>query len=132
MIDKSKPYGEVFGVSGAAYEQTQGNEIKIFNKIGLEVTLDKNGLSATVIEELPEDFVSEEEEKSKKDNSGVGWKDTPSELTVHERIRVDEKDSPHYMDAEEIKIELDTRNVSYDKRMGRDKLIMVLKHELGE
>ena len=127
MIDKKKDYMHVFGISGVAYEQDQ----KLFNKLGLEVKINKDGISAKVIEELPDDFVPDEPEPPKDDQAGLTWGEkTQSELTIHERMRVTDENSPHYMTSDELKAELDSKHVSYDKRMGRPKLLAILQHEI--
>jgi hypothetical protein len=133
MLDKKKTYGHVSGIPGVAYEQHQDDgPNKLYNKLGLEVKINPDGVSAAVIEELPEDFVEEKEpEPVKKDDSGLTW-DGSSELTIHERMRITDESSADYLDEDGIKSELESRNASYDKRMGRKKLIAILQHELGD
>ena len=131
MLNKNEQYGEVIGLPGAKYEQIQDGKTKLFNSLGLECETVEDGLSCRAIEEMPEGMVAEgvDPEPESKPLTFDDTKD--SALTVHERIRItDEKDS-NYMTEDNIKSELTNRNVSFDKRMGRKKLVAILQHELG-
>jgi hypothetical protein len=140
MLNKNKPYMTVQGFPGVTYEQRQDDgPNKLYNGMGFEVKTKDGDFSATIIEKLPEG-VSEAEAKGKPEPSNPTTKDDPvtldsfkdSALTVHERIRIADEKDPNYMTEEDIRGELEGRNASFDKRMGRPKLAAILKHELGE
>jgi hypothetical protein len=139
MIDKNKSYMDVFGISGVAYEQVQDDgPNKLFNAFGLEVIVNKDGLTCTVVEKLPEGMTEEEAlikqpVPKTKEEGPLTFDDTKnSTLTIHERIRIADEKDPNYMTEEDIKSELRGRNVNFHKLMGRKKLSAILRHELGE
>jgi hypothetical protein len=137
VINKKEPYGVVYGVGGASYQQTQNGEAKLFNALGLEVEISEDGLGVIVKENMPEGMTAEEahveKEIPKPDDGPLTFDQTrDTSLTIHERIRIADEKDPNYMTEHDIKLELENRNVSFDKRMGRPKLSAILQNELGE
>jgi hypothetical protein len=137
VLDKNKPLMEVSGIPGAAYEQRQDDEAnKLYNKFGLEVEITEDGLGVVVTEKMPEGMAADEAkietEIPKPDNGPLTYGQTKdSTLTIHERARIVDENDPNYMGEDDIKSELTTRNVSFDKRMGRKKLVAILQNEIG-
>ena len=141
MLNKNEPYMIVQGLPGVTYEQRQADgPNKLYNAMGLEVETKDDAFSATIIEELPEGMTEKEAKgnpelppESETTHGPVtldGFKD--SALTIHERIRIADEKDPNYMSEEDIKGELGSRNVSFDKRMGRKRIAAILNHELGQ
>jgi hypothetical protein len=138
MLNRNDTYQKTVGIAGVAFEQRQEGKPKHFNIFGLEVKVSEDGISSTVIEELPEGMTVEEARvnpgapEPEKDGP-LTYDDTRnSALTIHERVRITDEKDPNYMTEEDLKHELTGRNVSFDKRMGRKKLSAILQNELGE
>ncbi len=127
MLQKDKPYGEVIGMPGVAFEQNG----QLFSKQGIGVD-DKGNLIEPVPEPEPEPVfefaleppVEKEPETSPEDPASAI-------LDLIDRIKIEGPSVKGYMPKKEIKEWLDMYNVSYTNFQSRKILAALLKKELG-
>lgn len=141
MLNKSKPYEQVFGKPGVSFTQ----DGKLYNGMGIKVDWDGNPLEKQTMlaeKDLPPEPKPKEAEPltwdgspdsaiSKNESTDDEPDEDPEGFDLIDRIKVAAKNNPLYLKSGEIKDELKKRGIKYRTRDTRDDLLALLKDHLG-